>query len=315
MRIIITGATGLVGKACTEVSLNRGWRVTAIIRSRSQDKLGSLASRSGLEIIHTSSLDYDHLDLGPHDAMLHTAWDGITAQARLDARRQVGNITATVNAIHLAARSGCAVFVDAGSQAECGNLTERLTGRTPAAPTVPYGIAKVAAAELARFECARLGLRFVHTRILSVFGPGMPANSLIASLIRDLQAGLTPRLTRCEQIWDFIDFRDAADAILAIVERGVDGATYPVGSGNAQPLRRYVEILRDVVSPGAVLDFGAVDYRQNEPMYLAADLSELTADTGFEPAHSFAEGIRHMLDHAVRPRQVDEPHSSWITRG
>ena len=88
---------------------------------------------------------------------------------------------------------------------------------------------------------------------------------------------------------------DAAKALLAIGEKGVDGKTYPLGSGKGKKLSEYLESLRDIVATGATLQFGKKPYYPHQPMYLVADISELTKDTGWIPKISFEEGIRKII--------------------
>ena len=49
---------------------------------------------------------------------------------------------------------------------------------------------------------------------------------------------------------------------------------------------------------GILLDigFGEVDYYPGQVMYLCADISELTEDTGFVPEYSFEEGIKETVE-------------------
>ena len=105
-----------------------------------------------------------------------------------------------------------------------------------------------------------------------------------------------PELTPCEQIWDYIYVGDAARALAAIADSGRDGKVYPLGGGCGRPLREYVEILRDAVAPGGEIRFGAKPYYPHQPMFLVADIGELTADTGFVPEIPFADGIRKILE-------------------
>ena len=76
---------------------------------------------------------------------------------------------------------------------------------------------------------------------------------------------------------------------------GRDGAVYVLGSGQARPLREYVEIIRDVINPACTIGFGEVPYRKDQVMHLEADITELTKDTGWVPSTKFDDGIRMIL--------------------
>jgi UDP-glucose 4-epimerase len=50
--------------------------------------------------------------------------------------------------------------------------------------------------------------------------------------------------------------------------------------------------MRDIIAPDIALQFGKKEYYPHQPMYLCADISELTNDTGWKPEVSFDEGIK-----------------------
>ena len=228
---------------------------------------------------------------GQYDAFIHLSWEKTFGASRDDAEVQTRNIQYTLDAVQLAHRCGCQVFVGAGSQAEYGVQSVDLTPDLPVKPESGYGIAKYAAGKLSAMLCKSLGIRQCWVRILSVYGPNDGENSLISYLIREFKAGNSPQLTKCEQIWDYLYADDAAEAILAITEKGVDGKAYPLGSGNGRRLSDYVKDIREVINPAIEVQFGAKEYYPHQPMHLVADISELTKDTGWVPLMSFEEGI------------------------
>ena len=291
-RILVTGATGCVGSAIVRRALAQGMEVTCIVHEGSK-RLGNLPQDERVKIVECNLSNYNSLNIdGQHDAFIHMAWDKTFGASRDDAETQTRNIQYTLDACHLAKRCGCQVFVGAGSQAEYGLQTVDLTPDLPVNPESGYGIAKYAAGKLSAMLCKSLGIRQNWVRILSVYGPNDGENTLISYVIRELKAGRSPELTKCEQTWDYLYADDAADAILAIAEKGVDGKAYPLGSGNGRKLTEYIEVIRKVVNPAIEVKYGAKDYYPHQPMHLFADINELTIDTGWEPAWLFYDGIK-----------------------
>ena len=229
-----------------------------------------------------------------YDAFFHLAWQGTTGAAREDAVLQQKNSNATEDAAELAARLGCRVFVGAGSQAEYGNVpvgtgvSEQLSCR----PCTAYGAAKLEAAERSRRVCKARGMRHVWARIFSVYGPFDGTASLVMTAVNALLSQADAPFTRGEQQWDYLFCADAARALIALAERGVDGEVYNVASGDTRPLSAYLGAIRDELAPEATLSLGALPYREGQPMNLAADIQKLCRDTGFAPSVPFAEGIR-----------------------
>lgn len=291
---VISGATGMIGRALVRNLLARGERVVALVRQNSAR--APLPAHENLSVLVCDLADYaTFVPPCKADAFLHLAWAATSGGGREDVDLQLSNIAYTLDAVRLAARFGCSVFLGAGSQAEYGIATAALTEQTPVDPQSGYGIAKYTAGKLSRTLCRQLGIRHTWARILSIYGEQDAQTTLIMYLVRTLLAGEVPQLTPCEQIWDYLYIEDAASALIAIADRGRDGGVYPVGSGAPKPLAEYVRILRDAIDPTLALGFGARDYYPHQPMYLAADITTLTNDTGFVPQTTFADGIRSVV--------------------
>ena len=290
-KIIVTGATGCVGSAIVRRALAKGMEVTCIVHQGSR-RLSSLPKDERISIVECNLSDYASLYLeGEYDAFIHMSWEKTFGASRDDAEVQTRNIQYTLDAVRLAHRCGCKVFVGAGSQAEYGVQAQDLKPELPVSPESGYGIAKYAAGKLSAMLCKNLGMRQCWVRILSVYGPNDGENSLISYLIREFKAGNSPQLTKCEQMWDYLYADDAADAILAVAEKGIDGKAYPLGSGNGRRLSEYVEDIKAVINPSIDVQFGAKDYYPHQPMHLVANIQELAEDTGWKPRFSFQEGI------------------------
>lgn len=293
--IIVTGATGAVGSAVVRRALANGIAVTCIVHQGSK-RLGNLPQDERLKIVECNLSDYKTLQMeGKYDAFIHLSWEKTFGASRDDAEVQTRNIQYTLDACHLAHRCGCKVFVGAGSQAEYGVQAVDLTPDLAVKPESGYGIAKYAAGKLSAMLCKSLGMRQCWVRILSVYGANDGENSLISYLVREIKGGNSPQLTKCEQLWDYLYADDAGEAILAVTEKGKDGKSYPLGSGNGRRLSEYVEDIRNAINPSVELQFGAKDYYPHQPMHLVADISKLTEDTGWKPRFSFTEGLGQML--------------------
>jgi nucleoside-diphosphate-sugar epimerase len=290
-KIIITGATGMIGYALVRQALEKRMEVLCIVRKDSM-RVDNIPKSERVKMVFAGLSEYASMGISEkYDAFFHLAWDKTVGISRDDVDIQEKNIRYTLDAVRLARRLGCSVFVGAGSQAEYGIVSEALKPDTPVNPQSGYGIAKYAAGKLSKLLCTQLGIRFNWLRILSVFGPFDGLHTLIMYTINELYAGHSPEFTKCEQVWDYLYCDDAARAFLAVGNRGVDGKVYPLGSGDRRRLSEYLEALRNIVSPDSILQFGKKTYYPHQPMYLCADISELTNDTGWKPEISFEEGI------------------------
>ena len=283
---IVNGALGSVGLALVSALLKKDIKTYAIVYPG--DPRVSLIP-SGVEIIMCDMRRIDELKNSIEesiDAFFHLAWMGTIGPSRDDMLLQTENIYCAIKAANMAAELGCKVFVGTGSQAEHGKIEGFVKPDSPCFPTSGYGMAKLCAGQMTRVVCEKLGVRHVWARILSVYGPNDGPLSVTSIIIDKLLAGEKPSLTAGEQIWDYLYADDAAEALVRMAESGKDGMIYPLGSGNAYPLRWYFKIMRDAVDKNLPLGLGELPYAENQVMHLQADLTSLI---------SFEEGIARVV--------------------
>ena len=295
-RVIVTGATGMIGWNLIEYLIGHRIEVLAIVNPNSIRK-GCLPKH---DLVRVLECDLDNIGTlqpeGVYDVFFHLGWKGTYGTKREDVILQEQNVRIALEAVELASKVGCSIFVGAGSQAEYGsNYHVKLTGDLPAKPETGYGIGKYMAGLMTRKRCAQLGIRHEWVRILSIYGPGDGSHTMIMSGIEKLLKGAPPQYTKAEQQWDYLYVRDAVEALYLIAKNGVDGKIYCLGSGKTRELKDYIFAIRDAVSPQLQVNIGHLPYNSNQVMYLCADISELCEDTGFVVKTSFEEGIKETI--------------------
>jgi len=294
--MVVTGATSMLGSALVRYAVKERIKVLCIVRKGST-RLDNIPKSDLIKIEYCDINEYCHLaPIGSYEIFYHFAWDKTFGVSRDDVDTQAVNIRYTLDAVRLAKRLGCKKFIGAGSQAEYGIVSEPLRPETPVNPESGYGVAKYAAGKLGRLLCKQLDLQFNWVRIVSTYGPMDGSQTLIMYTIHELLDGHSPEFTKCEQIWDYLYCDDAAKAFFTIGENGIDGKTYPLGSGDKKKLSEYIEIIKDIIDPVAILQFGKKEYYSHQPMYLCADITELTNDTEWRPEVTFTEGVKKVIE-------------------
>lgn len=303
---VVTGPTGAIGIALCEKLLRENVTVYAVCRPGSS-RIKDLPKAAALHVVECDAKELATLPQKMEgvsvDAFFHFAWAHTIGQGRNDMPAQIENIQSTIDAVRAAKALGCQVFLGAGSQAEYGRVEGLLKSDTPAFPENGYGMAKLCAGQMSRVEAKALDIDHVWVRILSVYGPHDGPMTMISGTIRKLLAGERPALTAGIQRWDYLYAGDAADAFYLAACHGRNGAVYPLGSGQAIPLKDYIIQMRDAIDPALPLGLGEVPYGPLQVMHLQADISALQADTGFVPKTPFAEGIRRTMDWVKREQE------------
>lgn len=297
-RAIITGATGSIGMGLIEKLLEENYEILVLLREgsyrneRIPEHERIIKKYCNLDRLSTLENDTSK----QFDVMFHLAWNGTTGEARNSPETQTQNIQYSLDAVALAKKFGCKKFIGAGSQAEYGRCSEKLTPKTPTFPESCYGYAKLCTGQMTRTLAKQLGMEHVWVRILSVYGPYDSDNSLVVPTIKKLLNNQAPAFTKGEQIWDFLYYKDAADALVALAESGKDGKTYVLGSGEERRLCDYIEIIRKTVNNSITLNFGEIPYSENQIMFLSADTSEITKDTNWEANVNFENSIKLIVN-------------------
>lgn len=303
---VVTGPTGAIGIALCEKLLRENVTVYAVCRPGSS-RIKDLPKAAALHVVECDAKELATLPQKMEgvsvDAFFHFAWAHTIGRGRNDMPAQIENIQSTIDAVRAAKALGCQVFLGAGSQAEYGRVEGLLKSDTPAFPENGYGMAKLCAGQMSRVEAKALDIDHVWVRILSVYGPHDGPMTMISGTIRKLLAGERPALTAGIQRWDYLYAGDAADAFYLAACHGRNGAVYPLGSGQAMPLKDYIIQMRDAIDPALPLGLGEVPYGPLQVMHLQADISALQADTGFAPKTPFAEGIRKTMDWVKREQE------------
>ena len=301
-KAVITGATGAIGRALIKICIEAGYEVLVVVH-RTSERASELKTINNCHVLYLDLAEYDHameemakqdIVLDGYESFFHLAWMAPFGEGRNNLGLQLENVKAALAAVRFAKDLGCTTFFGAGSQAEYGRVTEKLSPDTPTYPETGYGIAKLCAGHMTRLACEKAGMKHIWTRILSVYGPHDGANSLISIAIDDMINNKDTSFTACDQIWDYIYSEDAARAMLLAAQEGKHGNVYVIGSGEAHPLKGYIQKIAEITNYKKEIGFGKRPYNKKQFMHLQADISALT-ELGFKLQVTFDEGINKLI--------------------
>lgn len=299
-KIVVTGATSMIGSAIVETAVKEGCeRIYAVVRQECM-KLSRLPEDDRVRVVYCDLPQYEQLPelIGePCEVLYHVAWQGTGKTRDRSISGQADNIGYTLKALHAAKELGCRMFVGVGSQAEYGKTgLDKIGPDAPTAPVSAYGVSKYAAGRLARMEADRLDISCVWARVFSVYGKYDKETSMIASAVNKFLRHEVADFTAGTHKWDYLYSSDAGRAFYKIGEHAQGSAVYCIGSGEARPLREYIEMMRDAVDPSLELGLGKIPYPADGPLEICADISTLSADTGWRPEISFRQGIEEYVE-------------------
>ena len=293
-KIIVTGATSMLGIALIEEAVRNGTEVYAFVRP-STKRRGRLPNSDLVKLINADLKDLLFIKSLPMDCdvLYHFAWIGTDRAKRDDPTMQTANISYTLDAVELAHKCGCKKFVGAGSQAEYGRVNGVISESTRFAPETAYGVAKYAAGLLSRKKCDVHGIIHIWGRIFSIYGRYDNEDTLLDYAVKRFLKGEMAYFTAGTQMWDYLHEKDAGKIFYLLGEKVKTSKTYRVAYGESKPLKKYIEMLAVEMDADGLCNFDSgIDLRLQG---LQAQIQDLIDDIGYSPRIGFVDGIRDVL--------------------
>ncbi len=280
MRIVLTGASGFLGRRIGQRLLDAGHVLLAVTHNPAAVRQ-ALRPSPGLRVL---PWDPDLTERGARlaavDAVIHTACcygrNGESAATLLDA-----NVAQPLRLLEEWQPRPGGVFLYANTL-----LPSEVN---------PYALSKHAFASWGRHLAAtQKNWLFADLRLSQMYGPDDDASKFHAWIIRAcLRGEVELRLTAGEQTRDFTHVDDILEAFLAVLAQAsglVGYCALEVGTGVGHTIREFVESVRALTATASRPVYGALPYRAHEPMRLVADPSAL-AVLGWQARIDFCSGL------------------------
>lgn len=311
MTFFITGASSFIGVELCRYLVDGGHEVIAMSR-RDNEKLNSIAQNGRLKVFRAEmqTLVERAADVKA-DVFVHLAWAGTTHEERNDPAIHEENVRLSLEYVHLAQRMGCRLYVDAGSQAEYGIVPGVITEETECHPFSAYGKAKLKMYQETRVLSEQLGMKYIHLRILSVYGENDHPDTLIMSSLRKLKAGEPIEMRSGGQKWNYVYVKDAARQIAELMlhadaTEDFRSEVYNIASNDTRMLKDFVIKMKEICGSNSELRFGG--YNPEKDVNLNPDVSKTARVVNPLTEWEFEERILNM-------RHYTEPTINKPVRG
>lgn len=266
MNILVTGASGFVGRHVVSGLLSKGYRVTAVARNENRAKDLSWFGNVNFVACDIHSRLFDLVSrIDFPDAVIHLAWPDLPDYGALSHIEET--LPANYQFLKSLVSAGVKHILVSGTCFEYGTQNGCLAEDIATCPTTPYAIAK---------DCLRKFLQSLQeqypfclqwARLFYLYGEGQHHKSLIMQLDRAISSGDTYfNMSGGEQLRDYLPVETVASYLIRLMETPLFDGIINVCSGVPVSIRRLVEEYMAKRNANIQLKLGSYPYPDYEPM-------------------------------------------------
>jgi nucleoside-diphosphate-sugar epimerase len=300
-RVLLTGASGFIGRQALSILSRSGHEVHAVARRAPSSKVDAEVSWHEVDLLDGRATSDLISRLRP-ECLLHLAW--YAEHGRFwTSPENVRWVEASLALLRAFVSAGGRRAVLAGTCAEYdwGALGEAPgDGKplprceeygTPLAPHTLYGASKHAVRIVAERYAELQAIELAWGRVFFLYGPGEQPARLVPAVVRSLLSGADTPTSDGLQLRDFMHVEDVAAAFVALLESEVTGSVN-VASGEPVTVRSVVERIASITGRAALVRWGALDRPAGDPPVLLADVARLHEEVGFSPSIDLEAGLQ-----------------------
>jgi dTDP-6-deoxy-L-talose 4-dehydrogenase (NAD+) len=271
MRIVVTGATGFIGKHLIKYLTDRGLKPIGV--GRNPKKLKEISNTFGIPSIECDIKSPGNnrlLNFDKPDIVIHLAWGALhnyNSPVHIEEE-----LPAHYNFLKKLITNGAKRVIVAGTCLEYGLQNGVLSEDSFTDPVTAYAIAKDALRRYLWVLQKQVSYSLIWLRYFYMYGPGQSEKSLLSQLDSAINSGEPVfNMSKGEQVRDYLAIEEAARITAFIAKSNKADGIFNICSGKPVSIRRLVEKRKTELRSDIVLNLGAVAYPDYEPMAFWGD--------------------------------------------
>jgi nucleoside-diphosphate-sugar epimerase len=277
MRLLITGATGFIGKHLLSQIAGKSVNVIVLVRDAHSAKAIKNAYPA-IELIVADIASSQGTSLyercGKPDALIHLAWGGLPNYNSL--HHIETELPAHYQFISDLVRDGVNTVMVAGTCFEYGMQQGCLDETLPTQPSNPYGFAKDCLRKQLEFLKQSSPFNLIWPRFFYTFGVGQSSTSLYAQLMLAIECqDKVFNMSGGEQLRDYLPVSEVVQYLFDLILLQRDVGLVNICSGEPISVRRFVERILQDHRAEIKLNLGYYPYPSHEPMAFWGDTRKL----------------------------------------
>lgn len=288
-KILITGATGFIGKHVLALLASRNYELHITTRSKKTDIPNVIQHETDiLDIASTRDL----LASERFSSLIHLAW--YVGKKCHSSDCNMGWVSASLALLQSFHEFGGETFLGAGTvseyEYEYGYLVEN---QTPTNPGTLYGESKNSLYKVAKSFCANHGMKFQWPRIFNLYGPGEKPTRLMPSVINDCLNNRTVQVSDCLKFQDYLYVEDSAAGIVSVFEHDIQDAVN-ICSGEPVQLKAVVNRIAELTHFQGEIAWGAIPNAFENDIVVGSN--DRLKSTGWKQRYTLEEGLINSIN-------------------
>lgn len=290
MKVLVTGATGFIGKSCIDILIKNGIEVHLISRRNFTPPKNIKVHQ--LDLLNTKEISKLMKEVKPTH-LLHLAWEA-TPGKFWTSPKNLDWVIATLELIKAFTNEGGVRLVAAGTCAEYdwsnGICREN---HTELKPNTLYGVFKNTTHQMIEAWCKEAKISYAWGRVFSVYGPHEDPKRLTSSLIMNLLKNQEASCSSGNLIRDYLHTYDIANAFVHLLSSEYVGPIN-ISSGDGIPLGKLAIEIAEQLGKKDLLSVKELLPSLQNPLKIIGDNTELVR-IGWHQKYSIEEGLAETI--------------------
>ena len=271
--ILVTGATGFLGRHIVRDLLRRGFKVEA--KSRADGDVCDVETWKKFPAT---------------DCVIHLAGSTFVPDSWDDPSKFLQNNTLGTSLALDFCRNHKAKFVFFSTYMYSREAVMPVSEDSKLRPSNPYSLSKFFGENLCKFYSEHFGVKAVIFRPFNVYGLGQSEKFLIPSIIRQARLSDVIEVQDTKPSRDYVYVEDLLAALNCAITTDIELEVVNIGTGRAYSVLELIETL-GIVSNRKYKIRSAMIERQSEIMHTQADNSRAREILNWEPEWSLQSGL------------------------
>ena len=304
-KVLIIGINGFVGTHLSNELVNNGYKCYG-----ADINIPNLTN-SNIELFKLDILDKYSIisvlkEIKPNYIINLAAISSVKVSWEIPQKTFEVNVNGTINVLESIRELNLETRVLLiGSSEQYGKIdyTKPVTEKCELNALNPYGISKATQEKIAKMYVETYGMDVIMVRAFNHIGPGQGKGFVVpdfaAQIVAIEKGDLEPiiRVGNLSAERDFTDVRDVVRAYRFILEKGLNGEVYNIGSGRAISIQSILNKLIENCKAQVNIEIDKLKLRPVDTPKIECDNSKLKDETGWRLKYSIDESLRDIIEY------------------